>query len=284
MRRDPVYRFRGYQKPTTESRTPILSATNELPATTVDGTTAVMRLYDPVDDWGEFWGVSASEFAAALDALPSAVNEIHLHINSPGGVIFEGIAILNQLRQHPARVVAIVDGVAASIASVIAVGADETVMNPDTLLMVHDGSGFCMGTADDMREVAAVLDTLSDTIAGVYARKAGGTVEDWRTTMKGTVWYTAQQALDAGLVDRIAEAPELVESEPAAAARAQTHRAAINALTASAQVPSPTVADPHEADPAPTALADQSSEPGADAEARRRADEDWHRHLATLRG
>lgn len=279
MRRDPVYRFRGYQAPTASSRTPILAATNDLPSTSVDGTTAVMRLYDPVDDWGEFWGVSASEFASALDQLPETVNEIQLHINSPGGVIFEGIAILNQLRQHRARVVAVVDGVAASIASVIAVGADETVMNPDTLLMIHDGSGFCMGTADDMRDVAAVLDTLSDTIAGVYARKAGGEVADWRATMKGTAWYTAQQALDAGLVDRIADAPEPAEPEPAAAARAQLHRAAINALAAAGTPEVAPVTDVEPTEPAqPTDL--EASQPDPQTQ----ADEDRHRHLALLRG
>jgi ATP-dependent protease ClpP protease subunit len=278
MRRDPVYRFRGYQAPTEASRTPILpgalGARNEVPEAAIDGTVATMRLYDPVDDWGEFWGVSASEFAAALDALPDTVTEIRLHINSPGGVIFEGIAILNQLRQHPARVVAVVDGVAASIASVIAVGADETVMNPDTLLMIHDGSGFCMGTAEDMREVASVLDTLSDTIAGVYARKAGGEVAEWRATMQGTAWYTAQQALDAGLADRIADETESAEPEPAATARAQLHRAAINALAASApSVPAVTELS------ATDATSDQD---GAldEAEAQRLADEDRHRHLA----
>lgn len=275
MRRDPVYRFRGYQKPTEQSRTPILDATNDLPTTSVDGTTATMRLYDPVDDWGEFWGVSASEFAAALDLLPSTVTEIRLHINSPGGVIFEGIAILNLLRQHQARVVAVVDGVAASIASVIAVGADEVVMNPDTLLMIHDGSGFTVGTADDMRETADVLDLLSDTIAGVYARKAGGEVADWRTVMKGTAWYTPAQALEAGLIDRVADEPQLEETAPAATARAQTHRAAIDAMAAAGQTPTVVVTGE------PVAQVDDVTKPELDA-TRRQADEDWHRHLAAL--
>ena len=286
MRRDPVYRFRGYQAPTAASRTPILAASNALPTTSTDGTTAVMRLYDPVDDWGEFWGVSASEFAAALDALPETVTQIQLHINSPGGVIFEGIAILNQLRQHRARVVAVVDGVAASIASVIAVGADEVVMNPDTLLMIHDGSGFCMGTADDMRDTAEVLDLLSDTIAGVYARKAGGEVGDWRVTMKGTAWYTPAQALEAGLIDRVAEAAEPAEAEVAAAARAQVHRAAINALSAAATPPTPAVSDPapdSSVEPDVEVHAEVGGTPtetnAASAEALR-IDEDWHRHLS----
>lgn len=266
--RGPVYRFRGHHEPTANSRTPILRSSNEVPEPAVDETVATLRLYDPVDDWGGYWGVSASEFAAALDAVPDTVTEIHLHINSPGGIIFEGITILNLLRQHSARVVAIVDGVAASIASVIAVGADEVVMNPDTVLMIHDGAGFCAGTADDMREVADVLDLLSDTIAGVYSRKAGGEVADWRETMKGTAWYTPQQALEAGLIDRIAETPEREEGEGEAAARARAHRAAIDAL-----------AD----DQRPPVLAEDTA-PAEDRSDRDRSlrDEARHRHLAAL--
>lgn len=274
MRRDPVYRFRGYQPPSNDSRTPVLGATNELPSTTVDGTVATMRLYDPVDDWGGFWGVSASEFAAALDELPSAVNEIRLHINSPGGIIFEGLAILNQLRQHKARVVAVVDGVAASIASVIAVGADETVMNPDTILMIHDGSGFCMGTEDDMHQTGEVLGMLSNTIAGVYARKAGGEVADWRATMKAEGWYTPEQALAAGLIDRVADEPELEEPEDRAVARTATHRAALDALRASAQAPK--VLDLAEAD-TDTGQADSEPAPEIPAARDRFAE---HAHLA----
>ena len=65
----------------------------------IDGTVATLRLYDPIDSWGEWWGLSAKEFAEMLDALPSDVNEIRLHINSPGGEVFEAVAISNQLRR-----------------------------------------------------------------------------------------------------------------------------------------------------------------------------------------
>jgi len=292
--RDPVYRFRGHQAPTEASRTPILTAANQLPEATVDGTVATLRLYDPVDDWGEWWGVSASEFALALDLLPSTVSELRLHINSPGGVISEGIAILNQLRQWAAavpgrRVVAIVDGLAASIASLIAVGVTETVMNPDTMLMIHDGTGFCGGTAADMHAAGDALDLMSTTIAGVYARKAGGTVEQWRALMvaKGVYgqWYSAQEALDAGLIDRIVDTPALDEPAEQATARAATHRAALSAVTTAARAEVPDLrplADTAETD---VAHHDDSTEgETAAAELAAQADADRHRHAMNLAG
>lgn len=175
---------------------------------------ATMRLYDPIDDWGGDWGVSAKEFASALGALPEDVHTIQLHINSPGGLVFEAVTILNQLRQHSARVVAIVDGLAASAASYIAVGADEVIMAPNTQLMIHDAWGLAIGNAADMRGTADLLDRLSNNIAAIYASKAGGTTEDWRTAMLAESWYSAQEAVDAGLADSV------LGAEPAADAPA----------------------------------------------------------------
>jgi len=173
-----------------------------------DGT-ATLRLFDPIDDWGGDWGVSAKEFATALVELPEGVDTIHLHINSPGGMVFEGITILNQLRQHPARVVAIVDGLAASAASFIACGVDELRMAPNTQLMVHDAWGLAIGDAATMRETAELLDRLSDNIASVYAAKTSGTVEEWRTAMLAESWYSADEAVAAGLADSVVgQAPE----------------------------------------------------------------------------
>lgn len=164
---------------------------------------AVFRLYDPIDSWGGDWGVSAKEFAAALDDLPSDTSEIRLHINSPGGDVFDGIAILNALRNHDARVVAVVDGIAASAASFVAAGADELVMARNSELMIHDAWGLCVGNAEDMRKLAEDLDRVSNNIASVYAEKAGTDVTDWRAAMARETWYTAAEAVDAGLADRI---------------------------------------------------------------------------------
>lgn len=175
----------------------------EIPTANVDGTVATIRLYDPIDSWGEWWGLSAKEFADAIDGLPSGVTEIRLHINSPGGEVFEAIAISNLLRAHSARVVAIVDGIAASAASFIAVTADETIMAPHSELMIHDAWGVCVGNAAEMTAMAATLDSLSGNIASMYAAKAGTDVADWRAAMAAETWYSADEAVAAGLADRV---------------------------------------------------------------------------------
>lgn len=197
MRTDYTRRLRALAS---KDRTPLRA---EVPDPDLDDRAAVIRLYDPIDSWGGEWGVSAKEFVAALDQLPDFIDEIRLHINSPGGDVFDGIAILNALRAHDARVVAVVDGLAASAASFIAAGADELVMARNTELMIHDAWGLCVGNADDMIAMAEMLGRLSDNIASVYADKAGGTVADWRAAMAAETWYTAEEAVAAGLADRV---------------------------------------------------------------------------------
>lgn len=191
------YRFRGSTPPTADARASILA-----PSPAVDGVTS-LHLYDPIDDWGGAWGVSAKEFAESLAQIPDDVHTIRLHINSPGGMVFEAVTILNQLRQHRARVVAIVDGLAASAASFIAAGADELLMAPNTQLMIHDAWGICIGAATDMRKTGDLLDRLSDNIAAIYAEKTNSDPEDWRTAMLAESWYSAEEAVAAGLADAV---------------------------------------------------------------------------------
>lgn len=176
---------------------------NEAPAVQIDGQTATIRLYDVIDSWGEWFGISAREFASTIDGLPRDVTEIRLHINSVGGEVWEGLAILNTLRSHRARVVAVVDGIAASAASFVAVGVDETVMAPNSELMIHDAWGLCVGNAADMRSMADLLDKESDNIAAIYLAKAGGDLATWRAAMATETWYTADEAVAAGLADRV---------------------------------------------------------------------------------
>lgn len=180
-----------------------LQPRNEVPLAAVEGTVATMRLYDPVDSWGEMFGVSAKEFCTAVDDLPDGVDEIRLHINSPGGEVFDAIAILNALRAHNARVVAIVDGIAASAASFIACGADELIMARNSEMMIHDAWGICVGNAADMTSMADSLARLSDNIASVYAEKSGGDIAQWRAAMAVESWYSAEEAVTAGLADRV---------------------------------------------------------------------------------
>lgn len=197
-----TYRFHGRRSPENRERTPVLA---QAPTGVVlDNGTAILRLYEPIDSWGGYWGVSALEFLEALDQLDSSVETIELHINSPGGEVWEALAILNSLRAHDARVVAIVDGIAASCASFIACAADETIMSPNSQLMIHDAWGLCVGNAAEMHATGDLLDQISDNIASIYATKAGGTTEQWRATMRVEGWYLADEAVAAGLADSVA--------------------------------------------------------------------------------
>lgn len=181
------------------------------PAPTGDGAVATIRLYGPIDSWGGFWGVSAKDVSAVLDALPKSVEQIVLRINSPGGEVFEGVSILNMLRAHKATVTAVVDGRAASAASVIAAGCDECVMSPGTQMMIHSPSVIAWGNAEHLRKQATILDGIERSIVEIYTAKAGE--KDWATLLADETWMTAQEAVEQGLADRVAVMPDAGEAE-----------------------------------------------------------------------
>lgn len=201
-----TYRFRGAEPPKVGSRASILTPV------VVDGGIAELYLYDPIDSWGGDWGVSAKEFAMALAVLPDETTEIRLHINSPGGETWEMFSIVNQLARHRARVVAIVDGVAASAASVIAVAADECVMGVGAQLMIHDVWAIAVGNESDLLDMARLMSKQCNEIARMYATKAEGQVAAWRELMRAETWFTADEAVAAGLADRTVE----TEAKPVA--------------------------------------------------------------------
>jgi ATP-dependent protease ClpP protease subunit len=187
---------------------------NAIPAIKMDGTVATLRLFDPIDSWGEWWGMSAKELAQALDDLPAHIATIEVLINSPGGDAFDGLAMVNVLRAHPAQTRAVVQGIAASAASFIACACDETVMAPNSTMMIHDAWGMCVGNADDMLSFGTTLDQLSGNLADIYAAKSGKSSDDMRTAMKAETWYTAEEAIAAGLANSLGSAePEPVANE-----------------------------------------------------------------------
>lgn len=178
-----------------------------------DTSTADVEILDEIGSW---YGVTAKDFAAQLADLD--VDDINLRINSPGGDVFDGLAIMNTLTRHRARVHADVIGIAASAASFVAVGgADDVHMSAGSMLMIHDAAGLVYGNADDMHETAALLDKISDNLAGIYARRAGGSVSKWRDAMRAETWYTAEAAVAAGLADKADTSAE--PAEPTAALR-----------------------------------------------------------------
>lgn len=165
------------------------------------GTRAKVYVYDVVGGWD----LTADDFVQQMHALD--VDDIDLHINSPGGYVFDGVAIYSALKNHRAKVTTHVDGLAASAASFIAMAGDEIVIEKPARMMIHDAQGIGLGNAADMREYADLLDETSDTIAAIYADRAGGKTTDWRAAMlannRSGTWYTAHSAVDAGLADRV---------------------------------------------------------------------------------
>lgn len=166
---------------------------------------ADITLYGTIgaDLWGD--GISSADLARQIAELD--VDELNVYVNSPGGAAWDGLAIMNALRRHKAKVTVTVDALAASAASVIAMAGDRIVMNRGSELMIHDASGWCIGNAEAMAETAQVLSKLSDSYAAAYAARAGGNTEDWRARMRAETWYTAEEAVLAGLADEWVDAP-----------------------------------------------------------------------------
>ncbi|MFD5506991.1 head maturation protease, ClpP-related [Streptomyces sp. NPDC127051] len=164
------------------------------------GTTAEILMYDEIG----YYGVTAKDFAAALSDVTAS--SIDLRISSPGGDVFDGIAIYEALLRHPAKVTAYIDGIAASIASVIAMAADRRVIGRNSSFMIHDASGLCVGQSKDMRETARLLERVSNNIADVYAHRTGlEDAEHWRSLMKAETWWTGAEAVKAGLATEVAD-------------------------------------------------------------------------------
>lgn len=164
-----------------------------------DATTADVYIYDVIGGW---WGLSADDFVKDVAGLD--VDHIVLHLNTPGGEVSEGTAIANMLRQHRADVKVYIDGMAASSGSVIAMAGDEVVMGLGSQMMVHNPRTWAVGDEDEMDKVRRMLASTGDAIAETYAAKAGGTVAEWRAVMKAETWYSADEAVKAGLADRVA--------------------------------------------------------------------------------
>ncbi len=155
-------------------------------------------IYDIIGEYG----VTRSDFQRAMNEIRTP--EIELHVASEGGSVWDGIAIYNSLKNHPAYVRASIDSIAASAASFIVMAADEIEIEKSARMMIHDASGLCIGNAKEMRKLADELDEITDTIAEIYSDRAGGDKKAWRKLMDQERFFDAQQAVEAGLADRIA--------------------------------------------------------------------------------
>lgn len=157
-------------------------------------------------DIGDGWvgGISAKRFADDLAKL-GAMDEINIRVNSNGGSVFDGVAIFNTLKKNPARIVVDVDGIAASIASIICMAGDEIRMAANSFLMIHNPWIVASGTAGELRNIAARMDKVRETMLDTYANRPKTTrskVSEW---MNAETWFTADEALAAGLIDGVSQ-------------------------------------------------------------------------------
>lgn len=175
------------------------------------GAKAEIWLYDQVGkDWfGE--GISAKDFRSQLNAL-GKVDLINLRINSPGGDVFDGFAIYNALAQHPAKIVVDVDGMAASIASIIAMAGDEINMAENAMFMIHNPQGVAVGDASEMDRMRSLLDQIKGSLVNTYEKRTknnAGQLIDW---MNEETWMTADEAMQNGFTDKVTDPQEVFAS------------------------------------------------------------------------
>jgi len=158
-------------------------------------------LYDEIG----IFGVMAEQFVKDLEGIKTP--RIDLRINSPGGMAFEGVTMYNALVRHPAHVVAHVDGLAASIAAVITMGANEVQIAPNAFLMIHEPWSMVVGGADELRHEADVLDKVAGKIVETFVQRTGASQEQVLDWMGDETWFTAEEAIAAKFVDAIDEEP-----------------------------------------------------------------------------
>lgn len=167
---------------------------------------AELLLYDEI---GEGWlgGIGAREVAEQINQL--TVKHLDVRINSPGGSAFEGLAIFNTLRRHPARITVDIDGVAASVASIIAMAGDEIRMADNALMMIHDPFMVTAGDADQLRKDADRLDAVKENLVNIFAGRTGRDTEAIGTMMAAETWFTATEAKEGGFIDSISGANQV---------------------------------------------------------------------------
>lgn len=158
-----------------------------------------------------FGGVSAETFVKTLAGMKG---DVALHINSPGGDVFAGVAMAQAIRAYAGKVVAHVDGLAASAASAVAVAADEAIMAPGSMLMIHNAWTIALGNRHDFMDTAALLEKIDGDLAQAYAKRSGGDPADFAAMMDKETWLTADETVEMGLANAIApeKSPETAQN------------------------------------------------------------------------
>lgn len=214
---------------------------------------AEISIYDEIG----MWGVDAASFNRDLKAL-GAVKDIQLSINSPGGSVWDGFAIYNMLRNTGANITVKVMGIAASIASVIAMAGNKIVMPENAFMMVHNPSGALRGDAGDMREMADLLDKMTNSLVATYVARTGKSEEEVRALLDAETFMSAAEAKDLGFADEVIPAMSVTASF-------ETDRLPENvrALFLAQQEPEPAPEPTPEPEPVPEPEQEPTDEPAA---------------------
>jgi ATP-dependent Clp protease protease subunit len=162
------------------------------------GDEATIYLYDVIDDW---FGISAKSFVEQLAGITAKT--IHLRINSPGGDVFAARSMVTAIRGHQAKVIAHIDGLAASAASFVALAAAEVEMTQGAMMMIHNAWTIAYGNSEDFLAIAALLEKIDASIVTDYERKTKKTRAEIQKWMAAETWFTAEEAKAAGFVDRV---------------------------------------------------------------------------------
>jgi len=197
---------------------------------------ATISIYDVIGQ--DFWtgeGVTSKRVAAALRSVGKA--PVTVNLNSPGGDMFEGLAIYNLLREHPAEVTVKVMGLAASAASIIAMAGDRIEMGLGTFLMVHNSWGMVIGNQQDMRDAAETFAEFDAAMADIYAARTGLPAAEIAELMAEETWLRPSSAIEKGFADATFDAPEYDDEEDKEASAARSARAKLDATLAKAGMP-----------------------------------------------
>lgn len=170
---------------------------------------AELFIYDFIgtDFWGN--GVTAAGVAKELKNLSDSVKTVNVRLNSPGGDVFDGVAIYNQLVQHSAKVNMFIDGLAASAASLIAMAGDSIKIAENGMLMIHNPWTGVVGEAKDMRKAADTMDKIKETLVTTYAARTKQNAADVSQWMDDETWLTGQEAVDQGFADEVMPAKSI---------------------------------------------------------------------------
>lgn len=184
----------------------------------------VITIYDVIgEDWWTGGGITVNRIDAALRRI-GPDRDVEVHVNSPGGDMFEGVSIFNRLLAHRGKVTIKVMGLAASAASIIAMAGDEIQMGPASFIMIHNCWVLAVGDRNALSETAATLDGFDLGMAEVYRARTGQDLADIRAWMDAETWLTGQTAVERGFATEVITLPTLTE-DPAARAQMESANA-----------------------------------------------------------